>query len=439
MTKKMNNAEELAHIKHLMNFSLNEGKANIGTSIEYQNLGADGKTYGIIREGSNYYIKVADVAKNATKNDFDYINGFSRRAENCYGSYNKALKQFDLKMMSLKEAYGNDKHIVIESWNPTKKEELSVEATEKMRAEIMRQRQIMENAGKIGKPIEECDCKGGKCKDGFCKDATDTPDMKGIDGMESTNIKGTKKPVVGGVKKQKFTGKAKTVKESVIGGGELDANPGTGVANTKKNNRPFTQNVCEDDDIEFDDEDNDILNGEDEGVDGAIEPEEDDELDVEIDDEEEFDDDEADDIDDDDFTDDMDDEIADIKDILSKIEDKLGIDEFDDDELYDDEGIDDEGIDDEGIDDEDEMKFESYLRRGRRVNEDRREFNYWGKHPAYGHEPFSLPGQNGADADGDLYDVQYGKTIGDGQPFEVDVDTLENAITEAISRIVKKK
>jgi hypothetical protein len=49
----------------------------------------------------------------------------------------------------LAEAYSNGKNIVVESWNPDRQEELTVEATDKMKREISRERQIMENAMKI--------------------------------------------------------------------------------------------------------------------------------------------------------------------------------------------------------------------------------------------------------------------------------------------------
>lgn len=162
----MNNTEQLNRMKALMNYGLKTENKQSYSSVEYTKVGADGKLYGIVREGTKFYIKTCNDSKNPIKENFDYIGGFCNRKNNEYASYANALKQFDLKMMGLKEQYGNGKQIVIESWNPSKNEELSVESTEKMRTEIMRQRQIMENSRLIREG------KSGECKKDapFCCD-----------------------------------------------------------------------------------------------------------------------------------------------------------------------------------------------------------------------------------------------------------------------------
>lgn len=166
----MNNnvKDQLSRMKAMMNYGLTtEGKKQY-SSVEYSNVGADGKLYGIIREGAKYYIKIGNDKNKLVKENFEYIGGFVNRKNNEYSSYANALKQFDLKMISLKEAKGNGKNIVIESWNPDKQENLAVESTEKMRKEIMRQRQIMSNASIINEGKDGCcDCEGG---DPFCCD-----------------------------------------------------------------------------------------------------------------------------------------------------------------------------------------------------------------------------------------------------------------------------
>lgn len=166
MDTKVNN--ELSRIKAMMNYGLQTESKKQYSSVEYNREGADGKMYGIIREGNKYYIKVSKDKTNIVKENFDYIGGFNNRKSNEYSSYANALKQFDLKMLSLKEAYANGKNIVIESWNPDKKENLALESTEKMRKEIMRQRQIMGNASLIKEGKDGCcNCEGG---DPFCCD-----------------------------------------------------------------------------------------------------------------------------------------------------------------------------------------------------------------------------------------------------------------------------
>lgn len=173
MTNNKDMNSQFSRMKELMNFGLNESKKQPYTGLEYSKVGADGKNYAIIREGTNFYIKVSDKKENVIAEDFKYIGGFRNRKENQYDNYAAAQKNFDFKLRSLAEAYGNGRNIVIESWNPEKQEELSVEATEKMKKEISRERQIMENAAAIYNrktqnvvnPINEA-CEGAP----FCED-----------------------------------------------------------------------------------------------------------------------------------------------------------------------------------------------------------------------------------------------------------------------------
>ena len=158
MNNKPNTSDTLARMKSLMNYGrVDEKKESPYSTLEYQKLGADEKSYAIIREGKKYFIKVADNKPNLVKEDYNYIGGFRNRMENAYDSFANAQKQFDLKMMSIKEAVNNKKYNP-DSWNLDKKEGLVVEATDKMKEEIFRQKQIMRNAALINENKEvECD------------------------------------------------------------------------------------------------------------------------------------------------------------------------------------------------------------------------------------------------------------------------------------------
>ena len=149
----MNNSKDMNgqfdRMKQLMNYGLNESKKTPYTGVEYSKVAADGKLYGIVREGTKFYIKVSSKKDNVLAENFEYIGGFRNRKDNEYTSFASAQKNFDFKLRSLAEAYGNGKNIVVESWNPDRQEELTVEATEKMKKEISRERQIMENAMSI--------------------------------------------------------------------------------------------------------------------------------------------------------------------------------------------------------------------------------------------------------------------------------------------------
>lgn len=182
MDNKTNMNETLSRMKALMGYGLQtESKKTPFSSIENQRLGADGKYYAIIREGANYFIKVAPNKANLVKEDYNYIGGFRNRKDYQYDSFANAQKQFDLKMMSLKEA-ANRTDIDTSSWNLDKKEDVIVEATEKMKNELLRERQIMKNAMLINEKKAVCcdapksakdNIKGEKPETGNAENAVD--------------------------------------------------------------------------------------------------------------------------------------------------------------------------------------------------------------------------------------------------------------------------
>lgn len=179
---------QLSRMRSLMTFGINEGKKVSYSGVEYEKVGADGKLYGIVREGTKYYIKTSPSKKGNLTENFEYIGGFRNRKNNEYSSYAEAQKQFDLKMMSINEANAPEKKIVVESWNPDKQEELTVEATDKMKKEISRERQIMMNASRINEkksqnlnPIGEGCCKN-ECDGYNFEDAKNPKDsFKNVD------------------------------------------------------------------------------------------------------------------------------------------------------------------------------------------------------------------------------------------------------------------
>ena len=184
---KINANETLNRMKSLMNYGLQtESKQNAYSAIEYQKEGADGKVYAIIREGSKYYIKSAPKKAKLVNEDFNYIGGFRNRKNNEYTSYANAQKNFDLKMMSIKESVSN-RNYNVESWDIDKKENVVVEASEKMRKEILREHQIMKNAKAISENQAICCDAPGCNKDNIKKEnpKTGKPFGKDVeDGLE---------------------------------------------------------------------------------------------------------------------------------------------------------------------------------------------------------------------------------------------------------------
>lgn len=152
---KMNNyvnsgtESELNRMRELMGYGLNENKktSSSNSTVEYHQLGADGNTYGIIKECNKFYIKVAP--KKDTEilaEDYDYIGGYMNKKEYEYPSYTIASKQFGLKMKSLNEAFvKKGKKNVALSETKHENAEWQVKETKEMRAEIDRFKQISNN------------------------------------------------------------------------------------------------------------------------------------------------------------------------------------------------------------------------------------------------------------------------------------------------------
>lgn len=141
---------EIERMRSLISYGQNENKtSSCGNVVEYKTVGADGKTYGILREGTKFYIMQAPKKDTEVlAEDFDYIGGITNKKEYEYNSYQMASKQLDLKLMSLNEAYESSKKPV-EQYSFHKDAEWQVEETKEMRAELDRFNQICENVNSI--------------------------------------------------------------------------------------------------------------------------------------------------------------------------------------------------------------------------------------------------------------------------------------------------
>lgn len=553
MNNKTNQNETLARMKALMGYGLQTESKQAYSSVEYQKVGADGNVYGIVREGTKYYIKSAPNKQNLIKEDFSYIGGFRNRKDNEYNSFANAQKQFDLKMMSLKEA-NNKTDFNISSWNLDKKENVVVEASEKMQKEILRERQIMKNAMAINeKKAVCCDApgcpkdnigKGEKPQTGNAKNAVDHE--KAELPKEMTESKVNEEEVLGwnrgnddymdkshgteigdsapfddatarniddGEKKVSKTGEMKNGVVENHGTSMHDAesqnSPAVGVGEgpSDDNNKPFDDKKGKQIDEAIDDfgAEGDDLGGDEFGAEGddlGAEGGDDlggDELGAEGDgsmgDEPVGDDfggdefgEEGDDLDADDdvYEDDLESRVEAMEDLLAQIASKLGVEEgpvddeaYEDDDIFGDEGDEDEfgGEDDFGAED-DELPMESRRRRGgvqiyetrnfknamrkQRMNEEgmtpfkdagrvpqgnMNKLDGFGKHPAYQKKVMELPpkdmkefpGYYDMNDDSVRNDTPYGEKIGDGAPFEIDPQAIDNAIAEAFNRLKKNR
>ena len=538
MNNKMNTNEQLSRMKSLMNYGLKTESKQTYSSVEYQKVGADGNVYGIVREGTKYYIKSAPNKQNLIKEDFSYIGGFRNRKDNEYNSFANAQKQFDLKMMSLKEA-NNKADFNISSWNLDKKENVVVEASEKMQKEILRERQIMKNAMAINeKKAVCCDApgcpkdnigKGEKPQTGNAENAVDhekaelpkemtegktcpkcgknpcqcesvnEEEVLGwnrgnddyMDKSHGTEI-GDSAPFDGPEARNIDNGDKKVTNTGEMKNGVVE-NHGTSMHDTDDQNKPTVgvgEGPSDDNNKPFDDEkgkqideaiddfgaEGDDLGGDPVGDEFGDEGDEfGDEGDEFGDEGDEFGDESSDEI----YEDDLESRVAAMEDLLTQIAAKLGVEEGPvDGEAYEDEDIfGDEGENDFGGED-DELPMESRRRRGgvqiyetraykkamrkQRVNEEgmtpfkdagrvpqgnMNKLDDFGKHPAYQKKVMELPPKDLKEFPG-YYDMNddsvkndnpYGEKIGDGAPFEIDPQTIDNAIAEAFNRLKKNR
>ena len=544
MNNKENVNETLNRMKALMGYGLQtESKKTPYSSVENQKLGADGKVYGIVREGTSYFIKSAPNKQNLVESDFSYIGGFRNRKDYQYHSFADAQKNFDMKMMSLREA-ANKMDVDTSSWNLDKKEEVVVEATEKMKNEILRERQIMKNAVLINEKKAVCcdapgcpkdNIKSEKPSTGNAEDAvdhekaelpkemtesvvneeevlgwnrgnddymdkshgTEIGDSAPFDDAEARNIDD-------GDKQVNKTGEMKngTVEEGASMHDADNQNTPTPGVGEIGDNQPFDGEKGKQIDEAIDDfggEEEDPM-GDELGAEGGEEPmgdelgDEGEPIDADAEGEELGDEIADDEMDNEVYEDDTESRLDAMEELLSQIAAKLGVTEapvddaaYGDDDIFGDEeggeepmGDDFGGEEEEPIEDELNMdmqpQFESRQRRGgvqifetkafrkamgrQRVNEEgmtpfkdagrvpsgnMNKLDDFGKHPAYQKKVMELPpkdmkefpGYYDMNDDSVKNDTPYGEKIGDGAPFEIDPQSIDNAIAEAINRLKK--
>lgn len=129
------------------------------SNVEYHANGADGKVYGILKEGTKYYIKQTESGKENIAESYDYIGGFTNKRENEFTDYNKATKQLELRLMSLNEAYGKKEKTSV--FDEKRSEKVFMNLTEEARKELDRMNQIFENSNNIGmKNVGDPESKG---------------------------------------------------------------------------------------------------------------------------------------------------------------------------------------------------------------------------------------------------------------------------------------
>lgn len=491
--------DQIARMKELYTYGTVKEDHKESRNLEYHKTGADGNEYGIIKENNKYYIKISTPAKMNVTESYNYIGGIMNKKDYQYDSYNKALKQLELKLSSINEAH--EQKVDVTTLDPFKKNIVLENATEEMKKSIARQRQIMYNAGMImNESANNYAVKGGES----CN--TDQPE--GEHGKSSDkSTKTTANPEYAGSKvgldkkaapyDQNPTGLKEGVDGTDFAAG-LGAT-GTGEADTDHNNAPFDETVNESEEINNDlllDEEFDVIDGDKETDDETVFDEDDmqdgeEETDFpEGTDFEEMEDEPSGDADldsEDDFEEgdvDLEEKISQLELELAELKAKVeGSDNtFDEDgasdeltfeiekdpedvedettieveeEDFDDE--DEEGDGSEEGDDDEEDEVETYLEsvRGKinpivesvlksMVKEDATILHDFGKHPGYRKKPMTTPpNENGDNEHGKDWNDEsargekpFGEKIGDGTPFDEKVN-MEDTINKAVKNVME--
>ena len=457
---------------------LNENKTINSYTIEHKAEAADGKTYGIIRECNKYYIKVAQTGKETLAEGYSYIGGFCNKGNYEYDSYNKALKNFELKMSSINEAC--EGNVVISTLDPFKKGDFLMEATDKMKDEIARQRQIMHNVSML---LNEGSEIGASRKDDVVMYDGKNPEAengkRGDEDMKNTEAKpeyaGSK---TNGVDKKvapfdnepgkcadqlkegcdcaegncecdwgtEGIGKGRDPKqvgwemegqqtvneeENDWGSKGLPSTPGVGEADSDHNNDPFTQNVNEGEDF-GETEDVEVSGEENDDIDFGGDAED---FDVE-----DFDSEEGEEMPMDDEEMPMDGEVSDFETDFNDVDDS----EFEGEESFDGE-MDECG--DMSLMEAKKAYMQSIVESvtAKILNED--ELHVFGKHPGYQKKPMELPttgedkNQWGEDwNDESVYSEEaFGTKIGSSAPFDKLVDTITKDVMSQLAGDAFKK
>lgn len=171
--------DKLNRMRELMGAApINEGITR--SVVELTKEGPDGNVYAIVRENHEYFIKISKKKPNLVVEDFQYIGGLQNKKDKVYPSYAKALKQLNLKFMSLNEAIGKSGQInvfvddnLITEHHPYKADQ-KLSATKGMGdgAEYI--------VDKKGKELSY-DAKEGKEEDGFGDNVADSTAEKDIE------------------------------------------------------------------------------------------------------------------------------------------------------------------------------------------------------------------------------------------------------------------
>ena len=100
----------LDRMKQLMGVKTDTTSKSTGSALKIME-GADGKEYGIFKEGKEYFLKSTEKGSD----NFDYVDGLRHKRNYVYESFAKANKQLVSKMHALTESLGKKDDVIAES------------------------------------------------------------------------------------------------------------------------------------------------------------------------------------------------------------------------------------------------------------------------------------------------------------------------------------
>lgn len=116
--------EILDRMKELMSITpIKEGVDR--STVELTKRGPDGKSYGIVKENSEYYIKVSEKTSNLVAEDFKYIGGLKNKKSAVYPSYSEATKQLNMRFINLAETPEDKIYDILKSDNLMEGEDIN--------------------------------------------------------------------------------------------------------------------------------------------------------------------------------------------------------------------------------------------------------------------------------------------------------------------------
>lgn len=209
--------DKLNRMRELMGAApINEGITR--SVIELTKEGPDGNIYAIVRENHEYFIKVSNKKSNLVVEDFQYIGGLQNKKDKVYPSYAKAIKQLNLKFMSLNEAVGKSGQINVFVDDNLIAEHHPLKADQKLSATKGMGDGAEYVVDKKGKELSY-DAKEGKEEDGFGDNVADSTAEKDIEKVKLSENEElidrmiTGEPVVSETVKSKGFSIAKAIEE----------------------------------------------------------------------------------------------------------------------------------------------------------------------------------------------------------------------------------